>query len=601
MGKTEGAPKKRNKISLQWAILLLIFVCWVLPIILLAWGNSYTVTWHTNQRVSDVATMAIENAVDIFRRDLNSVVQKSLNTSYDPTIRQAYTVFAQSGAGVEGAQPGSPDAVEFYNTVIGVLSNEYSRDGLSRSAFIMFPALQDETIYYAYNKSSATADDLRFYNRFYESEIAEAAARISPHLGTDITFVRADRRVFLVRNLADQNLQPYAVMLVELDLDTLYGSLRRLAWPAEITLFVDETILVAAGEPLNYAEMGLAAPPGSAGSRLEESTLYAYGRTDGERFTLRYLIRCDLHSILQEYTGSRLLPLSFILLLIPLMAAVLVFFYRKVNRPIARLSEVTQAIEEGEFGIQLDVDRMGSTEFEYLGNQINAMSARLDEQFERIYREELALRDARIKALQSQINPHFLGNTLETINWEARLAGNEKIAAMLESLTTMLHVVLDRNQQPFIHLSEELMYVNAYLYIIGERLGKRLVVEKQIDESLLDWYIPRLILQPVVENAVEHGVTPRQRGTIIIRIYKTSENWMRLEVENDAPLSPEDVEKIQLLLSGEGEGAGNIGIRNVHQRLRILYGPKSGLTICTNQQGNTVCSLDMRNNPNGQQ
>ena len=105
----------------------------------------------------------------------------------------------------------------------------------------------------------------------------------------------------------------------------------------------------------------------------------------------------------------------------------------------------------------MDAGRLGSKEFAYLGNSFNAMSDKLKNQFERIYKEELALRDAKIMALQSQINPHFLNNTLEIINWEARLADDVKVCQMLEALSTMLNAAMDRKHRPLIHLSEEMM------------------------------------------------------------------------------------------------------------------------------------------------
>ena len=121
------------------------------------------------------------------------------------------------------------------------------------------------------------------------------------------------------------------------------------------------------------------------------------------------------------------------------------------------------------------------------------MSGQLQSQFEHIYREELALRDARIMALQSQINPHFLNNTLEIINWEARMAGDVKVCGMLEALSTILTAAMDRDKRATVHLSQELMYVDAYLYIIKERLGKRLTVHKQIDPDTCLLYTSRCV------------------------------------------------------------------------------------------------------------
>ena len=164
---------------------------------------------------------------------------------------------------------------------------------------------------------------------------------------------------------------------------------------------------------------------------------WIYGRQAADRFTLTYVVEADMTGLLSQSAPYFRTLGAIALLLIPLMASVFLFFHRKINRPVNLLTAASNRIEQGEFGVQVEERKMGSAELEYLGGQFNRMSGQLQNQFERIYREELALRDARIMALQSQINPHFLGNTLEVINWEARLAGDVKVSMMLEALSTI--------------------------------------------------------------------------------------------------------------------------------------------------------------------
>lgn len=157
---------------------------------------------------------------------------------------------------------------------------------------------------------------------------------------------------------------------------------------------------------------------------------------------------------------------------------------------------------------------------------------------------------------------------------------------------------MDRSHRSTIRLSEELHYVNAYLTIIGHRLGRRLTVEREIDESLLEMQVPRLVMQPILENAVEHGVGNKQHGVIVIRARRENSEWMSLEVENDSPLTPDAEARIRALLTSEeqpaGIGATSLGIRNVHQRLRILYGEESGLSVKTTKNGSTLSSMRVR-------
>ena len=168
-------------------------------------------------------------------------------------------------------------------------------------------------------------------------------------------------------------------------------------------------------------------------------------------------------------------------------------------------------IREGKWGRRVDC-QAGSREFEYLTDSFNQMSAQLQNQFDCLYQEELARRDAQIKALQAHINPHFLNNTLETINWQARMSGDAKASKMIEALSTVLDAALDRKGMPEVRLAEEMTYVNAYLYIVAQRFGRRLTVDIDLPDQLMDCMVPRLILQPVIENAVEHGIKPGGQG-----------------------------------------------------------------------------------------
>ena len=163
-----------------------------------------------------------------------------------------------------------------------------------------------------------------------------------------------------------------------------------------------------------------------------------------------------------------------------------------------------------------------------------------------------------------------------------------------------MNATLNRNDEMFITLREELRYVDAYLYIIRQRFGEKFVFEEQTDENLMDIMVPRLIIQPLVENAVEHGMPHSGERCGSLRIYMEPEEEgtgpvLVIRVENNGELTQKDRERIRELLSeevhvGENPDRIGIGIRNVHLRLRILYGPQSGLRIF-DENGMTVSEL----------
>ena len=164
---------------------------------------------------------------------------------------------------------------------------------------------------------------------------------------------------------------------------------------------------------------------------------------------------------------------------------------------------------------------------------------------------------------------------------------------MIESLSTMLKAALDRNGRTKIPLSEELGYVDAYLYIIRERLGEGFRVHKDIDESILALPVPRLVLQPLVENAVEHDITANRGGDLWVRAYRQTDKVV-LEVEHDGTLTQEDRQKIQSLLAQSAQGAaagGQVGLRNVSQRLNLIYGDEGTLTLDQTRAGTVLARV----------
>lgn len=321
----------------------------------------------------------------------------------------------------------------------------------------------------------------------------------------------------------------------------------------------------------------------------------------GSDLTLSTVIEADTKELFNPLYDYRYLLLLMTLFLLPMLGLFWWMSTRYLTDPLKLMVGQAKEIESGNLGYQLEKDTK-SLEFEYLRESYNHMSRTLKYQFDHIYEEELALRDARIMALQSHINPHFMNNTLEIINWEARLGENEKVSRMIESLSVLMNAAMDRKKLPEITLSEEMIYVDAYLYITSERLGKRFHVVKEMDENTMKRMVPRLIMQPVIENAVKHGVIPRGEGTVTIRSYLEND-YLILEVRNDGEISEEDQKKISRLLAPDydtsKETSLNLGIANVNQRLRILYGDQCGLTIEQIAEGCVISRIRIADQASG--
>ena len=292
--------------------------------------------------------------------------------------------------------------------------------------------------------------------------------------------------------------------------------------------------------------------------------------------------------------------LFIMLIIIPVFIYMIYFIAHHITNPMSSMIEAVNKIEQGGIGMQIEGNIMPNLEFDVLQDAFNHMSSEIKYLFDYAYNEKIARRDAKIKALQSQINPHFLNNTLEMMNWQARMAGDVTVSKMIEALGTLLNYSMDRSNRKMINLAEELRCVDAYLYIVSMRFGKRLKVEKEVDENLLQIKVPQLILQPLIENAVVHGVETVKSGTIQIKIYQDQgNNYVILQIINTGrDMSKEDMEKVDYLLNGkrnqnfaEKPDHESLGIQNVNERIKLIYGEEYGLSIKSVGEGETASTI----------
>ena len=554
------AERTGKGVSLKHGLIALIGVCWVLPVLLILALSGYFIRNNLQSRIDDTIETSVTNAMNMTKASIDSALAASRAASYDNVIQRAWAQYLEDA-----------DGVVLYGTVTEYLSQQYSYDENFRGVMLYF-VKNPSTIYYASNRSNAgKTEPIRNY-RTYAHELAR---EISKESSTRICFFEANGVLYMLRNIVDSAFNPYAVIVMECDEGALFAPLDNIVWLTDASVNLNDIPREIAGDGVEKDAV--------AGKDPKTEALYPVERTlRTSDYTLSLYARSDGAQITSELPSSMRFLVLVMLLALPLLAFVIWAFYRYVTEPLARLIDAARHVKRGERGYAIS-PLPESREFRSLAEHFNSMSAELKTQFDQSYEEQLALQDARVKALQSQISPHFLNNTLEIINWEARMANNEKACRMIEALSTMLDAAMARGGSPVVTISEELRYVDAYLYILSERYGERLRVDKLIDESLLDQMVPRLILQPIVENAMEHGIEKRPNGAITLRIF--AKKHLYLEVENDGSMTQQDRENIARLLSWDGTSEeeenklGRIGIRNVNRRLKILYGGDFGLTI----------------------
>ena len=554
--------KEKKPISLRTHLLSLVLLCWVLPILSVTLLAGYLLGRSYEQASRQELDSRAQNAVEQLAIRMDAVFDASKSVSYDGVVRNSYRLYQLDG-----------DSAALYRTITDYLNTNFTRDERVLAVFLSF--WNDDIGPYA-----ASRGDLGYSaQRVYREEVEADLLNKVKDLDTGILLLEYGGELYVARNLVDSHFRPYASVVLLCDDSVLFQSVDAVQQISSARLILDGKLL--------YGEDGLLQPAES----YEVSSDHVYEKEVSGHTVCIEASLAPFH-FWRDIPQIQTTALFVLLLVFPLLAVMLYLFRRQVTKPVEILVDASNHLQAGERGYKIETTA-DSREFYRLFEHFNEMSAELKNQFDRSVQEQQALQQAQVKALQLQINPHFLNNTLEIINWEARLANDTRASSMLEALSVMMNGTLGRDGRSRIPLCEELTYVDAYLYIIRERLGERLTITREIDENMLDTQVPRLILQPIVENAVEHDLTPRRGGQLSIRAGQEN-GFVILEVEHDGQMTAEDLATIDAVLSSPVEDtgiSGQIGLRNVRQRLTLLYGEQGTIRLTQPEEGRILARV----------
>ena len=261
-----------------------------------------------------------------------------------------------------------------------------------------------------------------------------------------------------------------------------------------------------------------------------------------------------------------------------------------IVRPIRATVLAMHRFSEGDFEVRLSEER--KDEFGEMNRVFNETTRKIEELMHEVTNSKLLNKEMEFKALQAQINPHFLYNALDTVNWMAMKKGDTEICDMVSAISNLMRISIG-NKQDIFSIRQELKYVKDYLYIQETRYRDRFQVYFAIDEKILDEKIPKLTIQPLVENAIVHSVEVSKGKTVLnINGYIEQGNVV-IEIKDDGVGMDRDT-LLHLLDPPEGEEKDisvahtGLGMYAVHQRLRYLYGEEYGLTA-DSEPGNGTC------------
>lgn len=303
-----------------------------------------------------------------------------------------------------------------------------------------------------------------------------------------------------------------------------------------------------------------------------ERWLYTYSRNPAFNTTLIYKIPLDSITGNQTVFQATMMAVSVVYLLFVL--AFVLYLLRIVVRPLLRLVSITKIYEPGK-PLEFGNDLLRPDEFGLLYGSFLKMTRRLDVSVEENYGMKIKQKEMELTTLHSQITPHLLYNTLDSIYWYALDSGNTDVGEMVKDLSKLLRIGLSKGRM-LITIGDEIEHIQAYCRLQMKRYPDTFEVNWEIDEAAGPYYTPKVILQPLVENAIFHGVSSMDgEGMIWIRIKLVGDEVV-MTVEDNGFL-PVDMDRLEQIVNGELADKG-YGVRNVHQRIRLHYGKDFGLS-----------------------
>jgi two-component system, sensor histidine kinase YesM len=309
--------------------------------------------------------------------------------------------------------------------------------------------------------------------------------------------------------------------------------------------------------------------------------LYAF-HTSSDSDT-KLLFKIPVSSIIGEHLAVRqlfnYLMIAYFLILIILS----IYFFRYILNPLSRLARFTRAYEPGRpLTIEYRLDR--KDEIGLLNNAFIDMTKRLNQTIHDKYVLELKQKEVELTILHSQINPHLLYNTLESIYWRTTIEGNSESAEMIHDLSMFMRIGLSRGKT-LIQISEELTHVEAYLRLQLKRYNYSFKINWDIDEDAKSFLIPKVVLQPLAENAIIHGIRNMEQDGELWIVIKTIDGKVEIFIEDNG-YKAADMSKLNAILDGNERNAG-YGILNVNKRIKLHFGNSFGLSYELRPEGGT--------------
>lgn len=324
------------------------------------------------------------------------------------------------------------------------------------------------------------------------------------------------------------------------------------------------------------------------GSHVEKDAIYSVRSLDNCEWKIIGV--CYIDEMITNKVNHIMKTLSVIFLIVVLLTVLIIRFFSKLfSNPARELANAMQEFEKDTNNFEFKSIE-GTAEITSLTESFEHMVVQIKELVEKVRQEEITLRKTELKALQAQINPHFLYNTLDAIAWLCEEERHKDAVEMVNSLAKLFRISISRGHE-LITIEKEMQHAKSYLKIQNFRYKNQFTYSFDVDEECLNYLCNKITLQPIIENAIYHGIDRMvDEGKINIGIHQKGDKIIFTVEDNGVGMTEEQCEEI--LHKDAGDRVG-IGIKNVNDRIKIYFGEEYGLTIQSELDEGTRVTISM--------
>lgn len=581
------------KIKFFRKILSFFIVPVMIPILILGTLSEITVNWYMKKGIDETYQDRLENYGTRIDALMNELDWLNMNLSNNPSIQfRLKTIINKCSEGIPAGQ------YDEINTIIDLLYGAYNSNTVVESIYVYFNHADRRFIT---SSNRLTSLDYFFDQEWYERYLAHMGTpdqtwsefrQIDPYNfeGSTREILTIYRKIF-----SPGKRKPEGVIVLNIRAETINRTLSDLVGEEDHLFFITDMEGKRIFCNRQSAETGISPfLQGSAKTVSGKKTYCVYRRTSDDLGWNYYL--AVPQAVAYQVPGRLMRMATGLICLAFLLSAVASWFFAKKN--YRSLMGIVDIFDKATHGEELPkLSRKTTDVYDYI--LYNIVETFLQNDFLQVQLSErrYRLQAMELMALQAQINPHFLMNTLQTVYWRciSLTKGPNLATDMLENLSEILHYSLESSQE-LVPLEEEIKITRCYLEIQVQRYKNQFDVIWDVEDGIESIMVPKLILQPLIENSIYHGIRDKTGHSLLKIRVRIRNGWISITVlDNGLGMSKEQLRQLMTRLAQEDtQEGGHIGLLNTHKRLELIYGKRYQMRLRSREGRGTIVELNIK-------